>query len=220
MSRRPLTLKAHPRQARSRDTLQSLLDATERLLERHHFEDISIHQILAASGVSIGSFYARFHRKDDLLPHLYQNYSDDLRARMARDTDPARWAGLSLGQLIHALVAQAVRAYRERRGLLRAVALLARSRPRAVAHSALRERDDQYRAAAALLLARRAEIRHPTPELAVQFGILFVLAACRDKILFADAPHPASVDLTDQQLATELARALHAYLTAPPPFAL
>jgi AcrR family transcriptional regulator len=215
MSRRPLTLKAHPRQARSRDTLQALLDATERLLARHHFEDISIHQILEESGVSTGSFYARFHSKEDLLPHLYQAYSDDLRARMAADTDPARHAGLPLGQLIHALVSQAVRTYRERRGLLRAVALLARSRPRAVAKSALRERDDQYRAAAALLLARRAEIRHPAPELAVPFGILFVLAACRDKILFAEAPHPASVIVTDGQLATELARAFHAYLTTP-----
>ena len=215
MSRRPRTLKADPRQARSRDTLQALLAATEHLLELHHFEDISIHQILAASGVSTGSFYARFHRKDDLLPHLYQNYSDDLRARMAADTAPVRWARLPLAELIRALVTRAVRAYRERRGLLRAVALLARSRPRAVAKSALRERDDQYRAAATLLLARRAEIRHPAPELAVQFGIFFVLAACRDKILFAGAPHPASIAVTDEQLADELARALCAYLTIP-----
>lgn len=216
MARRPRTLKSDPCQARSRDTLQALLDATERLLARHHFEDISIHQILEVSGVSIGSFYARFRSKDDLLPHLYQAYSDELRARMAVETDPARWARLTLGELIQALVSQAVRAYRERPGLLRAVALLARSRPRAIAQSALRERDDQYRAAAALLLARRAEIRHPAPELAVQFGILFVLATCRDKILFAEAAHPASVAVTDAQLATELARALHAYLTAPP----
>jgi AcrR family transcriptional regulator len=218
MPRRAATLKSAPRQERSEETLRALLDATERLLARHHFEDISIHQILADSEVSTGSFYARFRSKEDLLPHLYQEYSNDLRARMATDTDPGRWEGIALAGRIQALVRQAVAAYRERRGLLRAVALLARSRPKAVAKSALRERDDQYRAAAALLLACRREIKHPAPDRAVPAGILFVLAACRDKILFAEAPHPASVDLNDEQLASELAHALHAYLTTPSPF--
>src|SRR4051812_45612083 len=138
MARRPLGLKAGPRQARSQDTLRRLLAATEKLLARRHFEDISIHQILAASGVSTGSFYARFHSKDDLLPHLYQEYSDDLQKRLAGETDPARWTGVLLAGRIRALVSQAVLTYRERRGLLRAVALLARSRPQAVAKSALR----------------------------------------------------------------------------------
>jgi AcrR family transcriptional regulator len=218
MPRRPPTLKSSPRQARSQETLRLLLAATERLLEHHHFEDISIHQILAESKVSTGSFYARFRSKEDLLPHLYQEYSDELRARFAAVTDPARWHGMPLPQRILTLVQQSVAAYRERRGLLRAVALLARSRPKAVAHSALRERDDQYKAAATVLLECRAEIRHANPERAVQTGIFFVLAACRDKILFAEAPHPASVDVDDEELAVELARALHAYLVTKPRF--
>ena len=215
MPRRPV-LKARPQQVRSAETLRRLLAATERLLTRRHFEDISIHQILAGSGVSTGSFYARFHSKEDLLPHLYAEYSENLRARMAAGTDPQRWHGISLAGRIRGLVREAVAGYRERRGLLRAVALLARSRPQAVAKSALRERDDQYRAAAALLLECRADIRHPDPDVAVQLGILFVLAACRDKILFAEAPHPASVGVSDDQLAAELAHALHAYLVTKP----
>jgi AcrR family transcriptional regulator len=218
MPRRPSVLKSVPLQERSQATLRALLAATERLLAQQHFEDISIHQILAESGVSTGSFYARFHRKEDLLPHLYQEYSDNLRARMAASTDPARWQGVALAARIRALVRDAVAAYRERRGLLRAVALLARSRPAALRRSALRERDDQYKAAAAVLLECRDEIVHADPDLAVQVGIFFVLAACRDKILFAEAPHPASVDITDERLAGELAHALHAYLTTKPRF--
>lgn len=218
MARRPHTLKSLPQQRRSEETLRTVLATTERLLARKHFEDISIHEILEESGVSIGSFYARFHSKEDVLPHLYQRYSDDLRARLADTMAPDRWAEAPLAARIRGLIREAVRAYRERRGLLRAVSLLARSRPKAVAKSALEERDGQYRAAAALLLGRRAEIRHPDAERAVQVGILFVLAACRDKILFAEAPHPASVRVDDEQLADELARALHAYLTTKPAF--
>jgi len=218
MPRRSLHLKAAPRQARSSATLDALLEAADRLLEQHHFEDISITMILELAEVSVGSFYARFHSKEDLLPHLYTAYSDDLAGRMAGWLDPERWQGKDLASRLRELLHLAVANYRGRRGLLRAVALLARSRPRAVAKSALRERDDQYRAAAALLLQCRAEIRHPDPEVAVSAGLFFALAACRDKILFAEAPHPASVKLSDTQLADELARALHAYLTTKPPF--
>jgi AcrR family transcriptional regulator len=218
MPRRPTTLKADPLQERSQETLSRLLAATEKLLAKHHFEDISIHQILEESEVSTGSFYARFRSKEDLLPHLYQQYSDSLRPRLESDTDPTRWRGMPLAARVRAFMHRAVVAYRERRGLLRAVALLARSRPKAVARTALRERDDQYRAAAALLLECRREIVHPNPDLAVPTGILFALAACRDKILFAEAPHPASVAIDDDRLADELAHALVAYLTTQPPF--
>lgn len=218
MPRRPKTLRAAPQQERSAETLRAVLAATLRLLERMHFEDVTIGQILEVSGVSTGSFYARFRSKEDVLPHLYAEYSADLAKRMAGHVDPRAWAGQRLGERIRGLMRLAVANYRERRGLLRTVALLARSRPKAVAKSALRERDDQYRAAAALLLECRAEIRHPDPERAVAAGILMVLAACRDKILFAEAPHPASVPLDDEQLATELARALYAYLITPPAF--
>lgn len=211
-------LKAAPRQARSAGTLRALLHATEQLLERHHFEDIPIGRLLELAEVSVGSFYARFHSKEDLLPHLYAAYSDNLSERMGGWLAPERWAAKGLAIRLRELLRMAVANYRERRGLLRAVALLARARPGQVAKSAWRERDDQYRTAAALLLECRSEIRHPDPALAVQTGILFVLAACRDKILFAEAPHPASVKITDAQLAAELARALHAYLTTKPLF--
>ncbi len=209
-------LKSAPRQSRSAETLRRLLDATEQLLATRHFEDLSVREILAAADVSTGSFYARFRTKEDLLPHLYQSYSDDLRGRLAAATDPVRWRGQSLAMRIQGFMSGAVRTYRERRGLLRAVALLARSRPQEIAPAAMIERDDQYRAAAALLLECRAEIRHSDPETAVSVGLLCVLATCRDKILFAEAPHPASVRVTDEQLTQELARVLYAYLAHAP----
>lgn len=218
LSRFPSILKAPPCQERSQKTLRRVLAATSRLLERMHFEDITIGQILELSDVSAGSFYARFHRKEDVLPHLYAEYSADLAGRMAAYLDPRVWEGKELAERVQLLCKLAVENYRERRGLLRAVALLARSRPKQVAKSALRERDDQYRAAGALLLQCRVEIRHPEPERAVPAGLLLVLAACRDKILFAEAPHPTSVALDDDQLAKELARALYAYLTTKPVF--
>lgn len=198
--------------------LERILLATSRLLKKRHFEDIGITQILKESGVSASSFYSRFRSKDDVLPLLYADYSEAQKRESIARFDPARLRGLDLAGRIQVLTTEAVRVYREQRGLLRTVALLARSRPQAVSRGALRERSDQYEAASALLLECRDEIRHPTPVLAVRTGILMALATCRDKILFAEAPHPSSVDLTDDELSREVARALFAYLTTPPRF--
>src|SRR5882757_4356318 len=149
MPRRNPHLKAAPQQGRSQETLARVLRATEHLLGRMHFEDITISQILELADVSVGSFYARFHSKEDLLPHLYAAYSENLKVRTAAAAAPEHWASKKLAERIRTLLQLAVSAYREQRGLLRAVALLARSRPKQVAKSALRERDDQYRAMAA-----------------------------------------------------------------------
>ena len=211
-------LKAAPQQDRTIAGLERILRATERLLQKRHFEDIGITQILKASGVSASSFYARFHSKEDVLPLLYADYSARERQDAAARFDPARLRGLDLGARILFLTQEAVHTYRKRRGLLRTVALLARSRPQSVSREALGERTEQYEAAAALLLECHAKIRHPEPARAVPAGILMVLAACRDKILFAEAPHPSSVRLSDDELARELARALFAYLTTPTRF--
>ena len=218
MQTRPRRLKTPPRQDRSAKALDRILRATEQLLQKRRFEDIGITQILEESGVSASSFYSRFRSKEDLLPVLYAGYSEAQKRESVARFDPARLRGLDLAGRIQVLARDAVRTYRERRGLLRTVALLARSRPAAVTRGALRERTDQYEAACALLLECRDEILHPKPVLAARAGILMALATCRDKILFAEAPHPSSVPLTDDELSREVARAFFAYLTTPPRF--
>lgn len=209
-------LRRPPLQARSEETLDRILRATEALLDRKPFEDIGISEILEKSGVSASSFYARFKSRDDLLPWVYARYSDSERRLAAERFDPGRLANLDFAETIRLLTREAVATYRARRGLLRTVALLARSRPSAVSRGALRERAEQYAEAAGLLLRFRSEILHPDPELAVTTGILMILSLCREKVLFGDAPHPRSVDIDDDALGLEAARALHAYLTTRP----
>jgi len=213
-----MRLKSRPLQARSQETLDRILRATEELLERKPFDDIGITEILRRSRVSAGSFYARFKSRDDLLPWLYARYSENEKRLAPERFDPRRLQGLKLAGAIQTLTREAISVYRGRRGLLRTVALLARSRPSAISRGAITERAEQYGEAAALLLRFRSEIKHPDPELAVKTGILMALSLCREKVLFGEAPHPRSVDIDDDVLSRETARCLHAYLTTPPRF--
>lgn len=105
--------------------------------------------------------------------------------------------------------------FRERRGLLRAVGLYARARPKAIPAEVRAARVRTMDSFGALLLACRGEIAHPQPEEAVRLGLFMVAAICRDKILFDEAPHSSTVPIDDDRLARELARMLMGYLGRP-----
>ncbi len=63
-------------QARSRESLQRLLDAALDLLDEFSWEKISITTIARRVGMSVGGFYARFKSKDALLLVLHERYEE------------------------------------------------------------------------------------------------------------------------------------------------
>ena len=202
-----------PLQARSRRTLDNIARATEELLETRPFDEIGVADIVRRAGCSTSSFYARFPTKEALLPFLYARYDADLRPRLAALMAEVAWERLTLRDTVELIVGGMVDAYRARRNLLRAVALFARATPRAIGDDVRRERAGFHDALAARLARFGAEIAHPDPLDAARVGLFFVAAAARDKLLFGEAPHAAATPMTDDRLARELARALHAYLT-------
>jgi len=65
-----LTLTKEPQQARSRRTLERLREAAWDLLEQEGVEGLTVNAVSAGARVSVGSFYARFEGKEELLDHL------------------------------------------------------------------------------------------------------------------------------------------------------
>jgi len=109
-----------PKQKRSQQTLDRLLDAAELLLADQQFAELSIKAITARAGCSVGTFYTRFATKDDLLRSLYGRYMEQSRATLAVWSSPASWEGSSLCEIIGSLVRFIAGDYAERRGLRRA----------------------------------------------------------------------------------------------------
>jgi AcrR family transcriptional regulator len=64
------SLAREPQQARSRRTLERLREAAWSLLENGGPEAVTVTGVSSLAGVSVGSFYARFEGKDELLGHL------------------------------------------------------------------------------------------------------------------------------------------------------
>jgi AcrR family transcriptional regulator len=197
---------AHPRaQARSEETHARILDAAEALLARRRFEDISIGEIVRRSRSSVGAFYARFPDKDALLGCLYERFRQEQAALTDALFDPQRWEGESLEAMLKVAIPFLVQLHRERQGLLRAFAAKACSdeRFRKVWKQA---RDHAAQRLKELGAARRDEIAHPDPELAIESGLSMVMCTVELKLQLGEIDEPA-MDV----LARELIRAVVAY---------
>lgn len=102
------------KQARSRATRDALIGAGLRLVEERDFDALSIAEIAAAAGCSVGAFYFRFTDKDTYFRALVAATVEDGAAlfETLAATPPER--------VVARLVALTVQSYRRRRGLLRA----------------------------------------------------------------------------------------------------
>jgi len=201
-----------PQQARSRATLDRFLAATLELLAERRFEDAPVAEIARRARASVGAFYARFADKDALMAHVNQSLFEGGRARWDALLASERWHGRGAAEIVEEVVATIIRKRRAHKGLLRALALYARSRPTPgfLDQAAALNRHVHGRLCA-LLLERRRELGHPDPERAIGFGLLMVDGATRDLILFDElAPLPRKP--SDAALARELTRAWLAYL--------
>ena len=215
---RPSTWKTRaPVQDRSRATLERFAAAAETLLRDRPFEHISVHEIAACADRPIGSFYARFASKDALLPFLYERYDRTLEGHLSARLVAVDWAKLDFAAAIGALVGVLVGIYEERRWLLRALALFARQSPEALSDALVARRQRLYDGVTRILLAYERDIRHPEPAEAIRFGVFFVSAVARDRLLFSEAPHARATALPVERLRAELTQALHAYLAMSRP---
>ena len=194
-----------PLQARSRRTLDQLLDVTESLLAGHPPDEISVRDIVSRARASTGSFYARFEDKDACIGATLERLLHAGAIGAASGV-----AAPSFEQLMRS----AVRTYRANRGLLRALVSYVRARPRSrVARLAERATTASHARVAAALLVRRDNVQMPRDGVRADFAISVAFRALRDGLILAgDAD--AWPDLSDRELADQLTAMILGYAGA------
>lgn len=201
-----------PRQARSQETYDRILDALEALLETRRFEEITVRELVKRSGTSTGSFYARFPTKQTLLPALYDRHDAALHSASAERRRRDEPDEATLEAAVRGIMQRVVERMLRKRWFMRAVSLHARQHPELITDETRRRRNDLHAEWRGQLLRHRDRITHPDPERAVAYGLFMTVTACREKLAFGDAPHAASFELDPDRLVEESARALLAYL--------
>ena len=199
-----------PQQERSRRTELAIASALSALLREESFADISVADIAARAGVSVGGFYARFPSKDALLGLVELDILEEFERTAATELDPARFRGEGLSAIAHAYAALLVTSFRARGPEI--VQVLRYTRKGSATEERLRAFNvavhDRMRE---LLSAHLGEIRGADPLLTINLGLFFASATAREAVLTRNLEvYPVSI--TDQQLAAEIGRAFYCYL--------
>jgi AcrR family transcriptional regulator len=197
-------------QSRSQETLERLLDAAEAVMTEKGFEAAGVAEIAARASSSVGAFYARFKDKDALLRCLHDRFCSEALATATETLAPERWLGATIPEIFEVVIPFLTRIYEQRRSLIRAFivrcsldASFLEAGARMHRHISDRLRD--------LLLARREEIDHENPELAVDFGLRTVMHLLDMNTLVGHV-HPQEFSIAGDALARELTRVYLGYL--------
>ncbi|HEX7669666.1 MAG TPA: helix-turn-helix domain-containing protein [Polyangiaceae bacterium] len=206
----PLHWVRPPRQVRSQKTLERVLDAAEEVIAERGVTALTVAEVVRRAGSSVGAFYARFQDKDSLLATLHERSCSEALATAELALHPARWGSKDLRVIVSEVVRFTVSLCEERRGLLLAFIALAAADP------AYAERRANLESQIAALLyeflrAREREVSHPDLRTAAHVAIRMMLATAEYGALIR-RQSPGEPELSDDRIATELARAVLSYL--------
>jgi len=173
------------KQARSRKSLERLLDAAEEVLKKHGLDGATVPRIAAQAGLSPGSVYRRFPDKDALLRAVVLRYHTRMAEKSRANLGRAElWKGTSLRQKAYIAILSTIAAHQAHAGLLRPLYQLCQRHPDfAFRRRAFQLEMGNFRQVVKLFLEHRDEIHHPDPELAITFGLLLVAFTMREHLM-------------------------------------
>lgn len=191
-----------PRQERSRALVDTLLDATAKLLAKQPLATLTTNRIAEVAGVSVGSLYQYFPNKDSLAGALIERKAardlEELGAALLAD------APKGLAPALRAMTSTVVEIHRRDRALMRALLSLVTPTGRFEAVRALAAQGRE--GLRGLLETHAAELRDGDHEL-----MSFVVGRALEEVVHAALlERPEFLD--DPQLAEELFQLAWRYL--------
>jgi len=201
-------------QERSQRTIERLLDAAEAEIRDKGYGDVSVVEIARRAGCSVGTVYRRFRDKTALLNALDERWGDAFRATMEDAVAPERWQGAPILEILAGYLEFSLDQSHEHAALHRAALIMA-SRDAAFAERQTKLAGELHTRLRALLLARKSEIAHAAPALAIEFSleqlrsmlIARTGASPRDGTLFA---------MSDAEFLEQALASISAYLELEP----
>ena len=201
-----------PKQERSRQAWNRVLDAGVAILEDGGYGAFTIAAVCERAQVAPTALYARTTSKDALFLAVYEHGVARLRAGQAVFADEARWAGLTPAALVRAAVAEMVGISLRHARFLRAIVLVSAAHPE-VARRGSRYSQELGEGFARVVLRAREAMRHQDPEGAVRscFGTVFATSIIR----VAYGPEFATpVPVDDEAFVADLGETAVRYLLA------
>jgi AcrR family transcriptional regulator len=206
-----------PKQKRSQESLERVLDASLRLLEENGFDAFTIQDVSQRADVSVGAIYARFGNKESLLRAVHAHAMESIRAEHdAVATVDGRPDGAAR-EVIVAAVRTVAGIFRGSEELLRAFMHLGAVDDE-IAKRGSESSIDLARQFEETVLHHRDRITHPDPEKAVDVAFRMAYCTFARRVMYGPTFESASaIDWDD--LVDEVGHACAAYLLEERPAA-
>jgi AcrR family transcriptional regulator len=208
-----MTAVRPPKQRRSRESYERVLDAAHALLEENGFEGLTVQEVAARSGVSVGAIYERFGNKETLLQAVHARLMESMSAVGDGAGDPAAMAD-GAAAAIAAVVTGMARIMNDNRKALRAFMHLgavdevisARGSEASIALGKTFKR---------ALMPHASEFRHPDPNVAVDVAFRMAYSTLARQVMYGPV-FESDRRLPWKRLVDELGVACAAYLLNSP----
>jgi len=199
-----------PRQERTHQSLERILDVAERLLLDKSFDDIHVRDLALHAETSVAAFYRRFNDKDGLLHALHERRCEEAFATADDAFEPTRWEGADIQEILRTIFPFLIEVMQPNESLYRAIY------QRAITDDLMRERAMKLNryilsGLSELLMARSDEIHHVHPEAAISFALTQAVALLVQQYTVG-IRDMGPVRLSDDVIAMELANSCLAYL--------
>jgi AcrR family transcriptional regulator len=199
-----------PKQKRSHESLERVLEASTTLLAEKGFDAFTIQDVSQRADVSVGAIYARFGSKESLLRAVHRHAMESIQPEHASvaASDGRRAAG-ARGAIVTA-VGTVARIFRGNEQLLRAFMHLGAVDDE-IARRGSESSTDLARQFEASVLEHRDEIKHPDPETAVDVAFRMAYCTFARQVMYGptfESDRPIEWD----QLVDEVGAACAAYL--------
>jgi AcrR family transcriptional regulator len=201
-----------PKQRRSRESYERVLDAAHALLEENGFEGLTVQEVAARSLVSVGAIYERFGNKETLLRAVHARLMESMLEADAVAGDPTAGAETPAGAIADAVAALAQTLNNNRRALrafmhLGAVdeVISARGSQASIAVSKNFKR---------VLKPYSSAFRHPDPDVALDVAFRITYSTLARQVMYGPV-FESDRRVSWRRLVDEIGVACAAYLLNP-----
>ena len=182
----PTVISRMPKQGRSRQSFEKIVEATIDLLREKNFDQITLAEICQRSDVSTGSLYGRVDGKDDLLRVVQVRFLERMTDKFNAEESRIVAEATGLREVVPAVVQGLGNLLKENASVLRSFMLKAPS-DAVISTTGKKSALDNHAKFSRLILSCKDEIRHPFPERAVESSMLLVYAT-QARFLGLDSP--------------------------------
>lgn len=198
-----------PAQARSQETMDKILAATEELLAERPFERITIQDVAQHSGTGVSSIYARFRDKQALVLGLHAQLREGVLQCLSELSDPERWKDTATENIVASVIPVCVKWYRTHGPLVRAALSIDEPELRERQAASLKFAASKFTA----LLAPRYPTHPEALEAAIDGAVRMVASVMYVSLIFGGV-QMSRRPLSDRALSQLLVQSVNALLSA------